>query len=237
MTSGPTGFPKASKPDTGSVVLLHERDHGVPRFSPRIMVAMSLEQQWRGLLTGPADEVAPLLLGATLATRDGVVVTLVEVEAYGAAGGDPASHAFRGPTPRAAPMFGPPGHLYVYLSYGMHLCVNIVAHQPGTAAGVLLRAARVDRGEDIARMRRGWNGPAHALAAGPGRLGRTLGVTLTDSGADMFAPCAVVRFTEAPDPLPAAAIASGPRVGITKATAVPWRFWIAGEPAVSRRGG
>lgn len=197
---------------------------------------MNLKQRWRALLSLPAHELAPLLLGGSLATRDGVVVTLVEVEAYGGAA-DPASHAFRGPTPRTAPMFGPPGHLYVYLSYGMHLCVNVVAHEPGTAAAVLLRAARVNQGEDVARMRRGWNGRAEALAAGPGRLGRTLGVTLADSGADMFAPDAVVRFTGPPEPLPTASIAAGPRVGITKATDVPWRFWVAGDPAVSQRGG
>lgn len=213
------------------MVPLHKRDHGASNSRDDTGAV----DAWRGLLGRPAHRVAPQLLGATLLTRDGVALTLVEVEAYGAAGGDPASHAFRGPTARNAPMFGPPGHLYVYLSYGIHLCVNIVAHEPGTASGILLRAASVDRGEGVARMRRGWDGAAAALARGPGCLGRVAGVTLADSGADLFGADAPLRFAGPPDPLPAARISAGPRVGISTATDVPWRFWVSGHPAVSGR--
>lgn len=190
---------------------------------------------WLGVLGLPAAQAARALLGASLVSRDGIVVTLVEVEAYGGIGEDPASHAYRGRTARNAPMFGPPGHLYVYLSYGIHRCVNVVAHEPGTASAVLLRAARVDDGEPLVRSRR--NAPAaphRTLASGPGRLGQALGLTLGDSGAGMRASDAPLRFATPPAPLAAAAIATGPRIGISQGRELPWRLWIRGHPAVSR---
>ncbi len=174
-------------------------------------------------LANPAPEVAPLLLGATISDGQ-VTIRIVEVEAY-AGERDPASHAFRGPGVKNAVMFGPPGHAYVYLSYGMHWCVNVVCHPTGVGGGVLLRAGEVVQGVEVARERR--NGQAE-LARGPGRLGQALGITREDSGVDLrtgrlrLHPGAGVQR-----------VAKGPRVGVSKAADVPWRFWIADDPYVS----
>jgi DNA-3-methyladenine glycosylase len=170
----------------------------------------------------PADEVAPLLLGA-LITDGRVCVRIVEVEAY-AGERDPASHAFRGPGTKNAMMFGPPGRAYVYLSYGMHWCLNVVCHPPGVGGGILLRSGEVVEGHECARTRR--NG-RRDLARGPGRLGQVLAVSMADSGADLRS--GRLRL----NPGPATAFERGPRVGVSKAADREWRFWIPGDPFVS----
>jgi DNA-3-methyladenine glycosylase len=174
-------------------------------------------------LRGPAPEVAPLLLGAVIG--DGAVaVRIVEVEAY-AGSDDPASHAYRGPGARNAAMFGPPGHAYVYLSYGMHYCVNVVCHPQGSGGAVLLRAGEVVRGREIALRRRGGR---QDLARGPGRLGQVLAATRADSGRDLRSGRLRLR-----PPVQRAETRSGPRVGISTAADRPWRFWIPDDPFVS----
>ena len=169
---------------------------------------------------------ALIVIGAGMAAE--VRARIVEVEAYRGSD-DPASHAFRGPTPRATIMFGEAGHLYVYLSYGVHHCANVVCAPAGIASAVLLRAAVVEHGEDTVRARRG-DVPSRArLLSGPGNLCRGLGLAVADNGADLC--------TDGPIHLEARAAAvpvqSGPRVGISRAVDLPLRFWWAGHPAVS----
>ena len=250
--------------------------------------------------------MAPALLGCVLAhqTADGLVaVELTEVEAYSGAT-DPASHAYRGMTGRNAVMFGPPGHAYVYFTYGMHFCVNVVCESAGTASAVLLRAGRVVAGEPLARRRRavrhlaadGPDGippdgippdgippdgiprdgipaggiPARDLARGPARLCQALAITRTQNGADLCDPASPLRLlpgegapsaagtagtagndaagNDAPmaatgqtgtdrdgsgPPAAKPVISAGPRVGVTAAAEVAWRFWLAGDPTVS----
>ena len=150
---------------------------------------------------------------------------------------DPASHAFRGPSPRNRTMFGPPGHAYVYFTYGMHFCMNLVTGAPGTAAAVLLRAGTVVDGvEVVARRRPGVR--ARDFARGPARLTRALGVDLTADGADVCAADGPLRVLPSV-PVAEDAVRSGPRVGVTVAADVPWRFWLAGDDSVSpyRAGG
>ncbi len=175
---------------------------------------------------------APRLLGCTLASADGVALRIVEVEAYGGHEGvdDPASHVFRGPTASNAAMFGPAGTCYVYRSYGIHLCLNIVCGEVGRGAGVLVRAAEVTAGENIVRARRAQRLP---LASGPGNVGAALAVALTDNGIGLFAPGSWLRLVPRPSGS-TVRICSGPRVGISKATERPWRFWDAESPAVTR---
>jgi DNA-3-methyladenine glycosylase len=171
----------------------------------------------------PAEEVAPLLLNSVL-TDGEVAIRIVEVEAY-AGHRDPASHAYRGPGVKNAVMFGPPGRAYVYLSYGVHYCLNVVCHPEGVGGGILLRAGEVVAGVDEARRRRKGQ---RDLARGPGRLGQALAVTPADSGTDLRTG----RLRLAPgDPAPG--VARGPRVGVSKAWEVDWRFWIPGDPFVS----
>jgi DNA-3-methyladenine glycosylase len=153
---------------------------------------------------------------------------IVEVEAYRGSD-DPASHAFRGPTPRASIMFGEAGHLYVYLSYGMHHCANVVCAPAGTASAVLLRAAVVEHGEDTVRARRGRLPPRARLLSGPGNLCKGLGLAVADNGADLCSAGPIhLEARSAGVPLQ-----SGPRVGIRRAVDLPLRFWWAGHPAVS----
>ncbi len=189
----------------------------------------------RGLaeaLAGPVLEVAPRLLGAVLRheTGDGpVAVRLTEVEAY-AGEQDPGSHAYRGRTRRNAVMFGPAGHLYVYFTYGMHHCCNVVVGSDGHASAVLLRAGEVVEGLDLARARRR-TGPDRDLARGPARLCQALGIDLEDNGADLAAgPVTLALPGRLPDP---ARVRTGPRVGLRQAADHPWRFWLADEPTVS----
>jgi DNA-3-methyladenine glycosylase len=177
-------------------------------------------------LSGRSVDLAPLLLGAIL-RHDGVAVRLTEVEAY-AGTADPASHAFRGRTPRTEVMFGPAGRLYVYFVYGMHWCANLVTGPDGEAGAVLLRAGAVVDGVARARARRP-GASDRDLARGPARLARTLGLTGAQTGsvADLTFGTPVVD------------VSSGPRVGVSAAAAVPWRFWVTGDPTVSpyRTGG
>lgn len=180
------------------------------------------------LLAGPVERVAPLLLGAVLRHGE-VAVEVVEVEAY-AGLRDPASHAFRGPTPRNAVMFGPPGHLYLYFSYGMHWAANVVCGPDGTAGGCLLRAGRVVEGVELARERR-HGAPDRDLARGPGRLTQALGLAPEHRGLDLFAG-GPVRL-EPPAAPTGIVVATGPRVGVSQAADVPWRFWVAGSRYVS----
>jgi DNA-3-methyladenine glycosylase len=176
-------------------------------------------------LDRPARLVAPDLLGAVL-TVDGVGLRLTEVEAYEGES-DPASHAWRGRTPRNAVMYGRAGRLYVYLSYGIHSCVNVVCDVEGTASAVLLRAGEVVAGEEAVRERRG-HVPYHRLASGPGNLGSALGLTAADSGLVLDG----VRASLVAGPR-TSAVATGPRVGISRAADTLWRFWLTGEPSVS----
>jgi DNA-3-methyladenine glycosylase len=174
------------------------------------------------------------LLGCTVEadTADGTVgVRLVEVEAYRGAD-DPASHSFRGPTPRNTVMFGPPGHLYVYFVYGMHFCANISCLDDGEAGAVLLRAGEVTSDMEIARRRRPTARRDHELAGGPARLASLLGLTRELNGVDVTDPASPVRLLAGP-PVDPASVRTGPRVGVAAAHDLPWRFWIDGSPAVS----
>jgi DNA-3-methyladenine glycosylase len=203
----------------------------------------------RDFLDRPADEVAPGLLGCVLEheTADGLVaVRLTEVEAY-AGEVDPASHAYRGRTPRNAVMYGPPGHAYVYFTYGMHFCVNVVCGPAGTASAVLLRAGAVLVGEELAHIRRkarnGRGGqavgalPARDLARGPARLCQALAVDRALDGADLCDPASLLRLLPGSayqlQAAPDSAIQTGPRVGVSVGADTPWRFWIAADPTVS----
>lgn len=145
---------------------------------------------------------------------------------------DPGSHAFRGPTPRTRIMFGPPGSLYVYFNYGMHVCANVVCSPAGEASAVLLRAGEVVDGIETARARRATSRSDADLARGPARLCVALGITLADDGDHLVT--GPIRL-EAPASAPAA-VSSGPRTGVSGAggtDAYPWRFWIPGDPSVS----
>jgi DNA-3-methyladenine glycosylase len=187
----------------------------------------------RAFLARGAPDVARDLVGALLVAdrggEDEVRARLVEVEAYQGQD-DPASHAYRGPTPRARIMFEQPVHLYVYLSYGMHHCANVVCAPAGTAAAVLLRAAAVEHGEPTVRSRRGPVTAAHRLLSGPGNLCRGLGIAVADNGADLCGRAARFHLEAAPAGIP---VHAGPRVGITRATDLPLRFVWYGHPALS----
>ena len=205
------------------------------------MAPPSAELLSRGFFDGPAQEVAPALLGCVLESwsPDGLVsVALTEVEAY-AGQADSASHAYRGLTGRTAVMFGPPGHAYVYFTYGMHFCVNLVCLPEGTASAVLLRAGAVIAGAELARQRRGAarraGGPGlpdRDLARGPARLCQALGIDRSLNGADVCAERSALRIRPGAS-APSGAVLTGPRVGVSSAATVPWRFWLAGEPTVS----
>jgi DNA-3-methyladenine glycosylase len=210
----------------------------------------------------PAQEVAPALLGCVLShdTPAGAVAVLVtETEAY-AGTADAASHAFRGRTARTAVMFGQPGHAYVYFTYGMHFCVNLVCLPEGTASAVLLRAGQVIEGAALAAERRmaaargsgvgrggtagqgsgtgsgraaGTGIRARDLARGPARLCQALGIDRALDGADVCDPDSALRVSGPVLAVTAADVHRGPRVGVSRAAEVPWRFWIAGDPTVS----
>ncbi|MRG61589.1 DNA-3-methyladenine glycosylase [Agromyces sp. CFH 90414] len=187
----------------------------------------------REALSVDSIELGPRLLGAVLAheTDEGVVaVRLSEVEAYRGVGEDPGSHAFRGKTPRNAVMFGEAGYLYAYFSYGMHVCLNVVAGRPGASSAVLLRGGVVVEGLELARRRRP-GASDRDLARGPARLSLALGVPLSASGDDLLAPPYTLLLPAAPLPFEA-----GPRTGVSGpggGAAFPWRFRIAGDPGVS----
>ena len=196
----------------------------------------------REFFDGPAPEIAPALLGCVLThdSPDGTVAAMItEVEAY-AGRGDPASHAYRGQTPRNAVMFGPPGHLYVYFTYGMHFCANLVC---GSVSAVLLRAGRITEGASLAAARRwpqpaagagGRGHPERDLARGPARLCQALSIGRALDGADAVDQRSPLRVSAGSTyPGPAGPVRSGPRVGISQAVDVPWRFWLDGDDSVS----
>jgi len=187
------------------------------------------------LLDRPVLDVAPDLLGAVVrhATPEGTVaVRLTEVEAYDGAN-DPGSHAFRGRTPRNAVMFGPPGHVYVYFTYGMHWCMNLVCGPEGRASAVLLRAGEVVEGAPLATRRRPTAKTPRELARGPARLTLALGVDGSQDGLDATDPTSPLTVST-PAGTRGGEVLHGPRVGVAGDGAVhPWRFWLAGEPSVS----
>lgn len=176
-------------------------------------------------LAGGVHEVARSLLGATLLV-EGVGGTIVEVEAY--APDDPASHSFRGPTARNAAMFGPPGRLYVYRSYGIHWCANIVCEPEGIGAAVLIRALEPTHGVETMRERRGVD-DVGLLCSGPGRLTQALAITGAHDGARLDRP----PFALQP-PAQTADIAATARVGITSGADLPWRYVLRGSSWLSR---
>lgn len=181
----------------------------------------------------PTLDVARALLGKTVVrvTTEGAVGgVIVETEAYIAAI-DPAAHAYRGLTPRNRSMFGPPGHAYVYVSYGMHHCLNAVTESEGVAAAVLIRAIAPTFGLTLMRAQRGAAISDRELCRGPGRLCQALALTLADDGADLLGPNLYIADT-LEIPLDSAIIAT-PRIGITRAAEWPWRFVIVGNPFVS----
>jgi DNA-3-methyladenine glycosylase len=205
----------------------------MPRSSlpaaPRIVAGPpTIEPAWTvgGIaFDAPADVVARALIGATLLV-DGVGGLIVETEAYDQE--EPASHTHRGQTPRNAVMFGPPGRIYVYRSYGLHWCLNFTCREPGRGAGVLIRAIEPTQGLETMQQRRALTEP-RLLCSGPGRLGQALGITAAHIGLPLDRPPFFVHA----GPLDAA-VAVGPRIGITKAAELPWRFGLAGSPYLSR---
>ncbi|MGW0523668.1 DNA-3-methyladenine glycosylase [Crossiella sp. NPDC003009] len=176
------------------------------------------------------------LLGCHL-TANGITARITEVEAYWGAK-DPASHSYRGKTPRNEVMFGPPGHLYVYFVYGLHFCANVVCLTDGDPGAVLLRAAEITDGLDLARAYRPAAKTEADLARGPANLCTALGITREHNGADLLSTTSPVRLTPATE-VPESQVEAGPRVGIAVAMDLPWRFWLAGNRTVSayRRGG
>lgn len=191
---------------------------------------MSLD---RSLLLVPSYEFAPLLLGSILTVdspEGSVSVRITEVEAYHGSE-DPGSHAFRGKTNRNAVMFGEPGHLYTYFTYGMHTCANVVCGPEGQASGCLLRAGEVVDGIELARSRRVTSRADRDLARGPARLTVAAGISLADGGEDLAA--SRIRL-ELGGGVPE--VATGPRTGVSGpggAADFPWRFWIPGDRTVS----
>jgi DNA-3-methyladenine glycosylase len=180
----------------------------------------------RGFFARSVHEVAPELVGSTLLV-DGVGGRIVEAEAYDAE--DPASHGFRGETARNRAMFGPAGHTYVYRSYGIHWCLNLVCGREGVPEAVLVRALQPTHGLERMRERRGLE-DERLLCAGPGRLCQALGVTGAHDGLALDTPPFALLAAEE-----AVTVARGPRVGITQAVDLPWRFGLAGSSFVSRR--
>ena len=184
------------------------------------------------LLDGWSVDVAPLLLGAVLRHDhpDGpVAVRLTEVEAY-AGDQDPGSHGFRGRTARNAPMFGPSGHLYVYFVYGMLHRANVVTGPAGECGAVLVRAGEVVEGLDLARTRRSQAKRDAELAKGPASLCRALAIGPGQNDADLTSGPVTLTLPDAPP----TDVATGPRVGLRHAADRPWRFWVPGDPTVSR---
>ena len=179
--------------------------------------------------------VAPDLLNKLLVAADGRVARLVEVEAYQGAV-DPASHAYRGRTERNKVMWGPPGRLYVYFSYGVHWCANVVTGEPGVAQAVLLRAAEPLAGLEVMRRAR-WRTQKRQLdrdlCRGPGRLAQAFGIGRGEQGSDLTSSASLWLADDGTPP--PATPGTGPRVGISVATDRPWRYWVPGHPAVSGR--
>jgi DNA-3-methyladenine glycosylase len=173
----------------------------------------------------PSEDVARRLIGAIVSV-DGVGGRIVETEAYDRE--DPASHSFSGPTPRNAVMFGPPAFAYVYRSYGIHWCLNFVCRETGHGAGVLIRAIEPLTGLDAMRQRRGVE-PMKLLCSGPGRVAQALGITHKNNGMSLLDAPFYIEMPEQGSPL-----VTGPRIGITKAMDMPWRFGLAGSKFFSK---
>jgi DNA-3-methyladenine glycosylase len=187
-------------------------------------------RSWLDLPATAVEEAARLLLGWRL-TAGGVSVRLTEVEAYSGLGDDPASHSHRGLTKRNSVMFGPPGRLYVYQIYGMHFCGNVVCGEPGRSAAVLLRAGEVVDGVETARQRRPAARRERDLASGPAKLMRVLALDRSANDTSLIdgtGPATLIPPVGEIGPVEA-----GPRVGVTSAHDLPWRFWLAGDPTVS----
>lgn len=209
--------------------------------------ALAPEPAVRALLAHHPTAVAPQLLGAHLSSGLGgtVTVRITEVEAYGGLGEDPGSHAHRRRTDRNAAMFGPVGHAYVYFTYGMHWCLNVVAHEADVAGAVLIRAGEVVDGVPLARQRRPAARADRDLARGPAKLAAALGVTGELDGIDLLVPGSPLRLLLPGNPTArltaareagdaAAPVAIGPRTGVAGAgSTTPWRFWLQGDPCVS----
>ncbi|MBW3578703.1 MAG: DNA-3-methyladenine glycosylase [Actinobacteria bacterium] len=190
----------------------------------------------RAFYDRPVLQVAADILGKVVVRRedDGsqTIARLVETEAYHQS--DPASHSYRGRTPRNEVMFGPPGHLYVYFTYGMHHCMNIACEAEGVAAAVLLRAAVLLAGHDYVRPRRSAVDRDRDLLRGPGRLTQGLAVAADHSGVDVTDAGSPLRVEDDGWRPADDAVVTGPRTGIRLAADQPWRFWVAGVPEVSR---
>ncbi|MET7379656.1 DNA-3-methyladenine glycosylase [Streptomyces sp. NPDC005526] len=193
----------------------------------------------RDFFDRPVLEVAPDLLGRVLVrtTPDGpIALRLTEVEAYDGPN-DPGSHAYRGRTPRNEVMFGPPGHVYVYFTYGMWHCMNLVCGPEGRAAAVLLRAGEIVEGAELARPRRPAARNDRELAKGPARLASALGVDRTLDGTDACTAGDTPLRIATGSPVPSTRIRSGPRTGVSgdggNGEIHPWRFWVADDPTVS----
>jgi DNA-3-methyladenine glycosylase len=195
--------------------------------------SLALDRAW---FDRPSEALARDLLGARLVHQSvvgRVAGRIVEVEAYRGPE-DLAAHSSRGRTPRNAVMFGPPGHLYVYLVYGLHHCLNVVGGPGDKPEAVLIRALQIDEGLDLARQRRGSRIADARLASGPGNVGQALGVDRSLNGSDLLS--GPVRIE--PGHRPTGRISRGPRIGVDYAgpwAARPLRFWIADDPHVSRR--
>ena len=180
----------------------------------------------RGFFDRSVHDVAPELIGVTLLVN-GVGGPIVEVEAYESAV-DPSAHGFRGRTPRNASMFGPPGHAYVYRSYGIHWCLNLVCEPEGSAAAVLIRGLEPAHGIEVMRERRGLV-DLRLLCAGPGRLCQALGITRDDDGLALDEPPFELLPADS-----ARVVVAAPRIGISVATDLPWRYCAVGSPYLSR---
>jgi DNA-3-methyladenine glycosylase len=200
----------------------------------------------RAFFDRPGTTVGPELLGCVLVHDDHegrVAAEIVETEAYMGTQ-DPASHSYRGRTARNGVMFGEPGRVYVYFTYGMHFCANLVCRVPGDTSAVLLRAAWIVEGTELAAVRRAGGAGLSAvpsgkrlaqLASGPARLCQALAIARPQNGVDACDPAGALRIY-APEGYagpPASEIATGPRVGVSSAAEVPWRYWVAGDLAVS----
>lgn len=191
----------------------------------------------RERLARPADEVARDLLGLLLVSRLGgsvVAGRIVEVEAYRE--DDPACHAHTGRTPSNTTLFAAPGHLYVYRSYGIHHCANVVCFEQDTGTGCLVRAVELVHGHDTAvRRREGRDRTPQQLTGGPGKVGQVLALDSDrDDGLDLLEAASPVTLRDDGTRIPTSAVATGPRVGVSLAADVPWRFWVEGSRAVSR---
>jgi DNA-3-methyladenine glycosylase len=179
----------------------------------------------RSFFARSVHEVAPDLIGATL-LFNGVGGVIVELEAYHHT--DPAAHSYNGPTPRNEVMFGPPGYVYVYRSYGIHWCVNFVCEKTGSASAVLIRALEPTHGLAAMRRRRGLD-DARALCSGPGKLTEALGITRDHNGCALDAPPFALYARKT-----SVEVVSGIRIGLTKAVDLPWRYGLKGSKFVSK---